>query len=301
MDVSLVKSIPRIECIESIDYLSEKLAISSSRGSINIYILSDLDLWTLSNSINNILIQTVLKWHNSLIISCSIEGEVSIISNTKNSSLLNIIFSRKFHTDLIKDMAIKNNIIYTCGIDNYINIIQITKDLELPYLSFITKIQAHKSWVTGISVCDDYLISQGSDNIISIWKILEIKKYAEIRYFSDTEKLSVMSKPSCSNEWAILAGTQSQITGDFCVTAINLRTVQIIEIPLDIKASCEKTLELKRLRLEEAQIEVQCSIFLANGAIVIADNWIIFFSIPEFNILYEGQLDNDCEVTVRIK
>ena len=297
MLTTLVEAISYAGPISYIDYSNNRLIISFSYGAIHAYESPELDKWIYLSGISKITPQEILKWYEEIIISGSIDGELSIISFSPENNFLEIQSTQKLHVDAVKDIVIKQDLIYTAGADNYINVLKISNNANLLSLVRLNKILAHNGWVNGLALCNGYLLSQGSDNVFTIWIANDMKRVAEVRFLNTRESGSSVSKPSGGNKWFILAGTQSQIDGEYCVTTINAITFQIIEIPLKLSQRYQ-TEQLKRKRYEERNLSVNCSAFVKDGFIIAASNFILFYSLPQFTLENEYEFEEDQEVNV---
>jgi WD40 repeat protein len=297
MQIDQINTIPVIGIIRSLDYDNSTLVLSLSPGSVYIYSTKDLLAWELTNGLSKIPEIEVLKFYSSLIISGNCEGELTVM-RANSSRSLDILYTQRIHTDIIKDLAITSNCIYTCGIDNYINALIISTG-SIINLIRVNRIQAHKGWVTGIAITDEYLVSQGSDDTVNIWT-LQLDKVAEIRYIKDDEDRSIVKKPSGKGNWFLIAGTQSQVTGEGCITVINAKTVQVIEIPFTLCTNHHDQ-SLKRTRLDEIQIEVQCSVFNRDCIVVAAAGWVFIYTFPQIELAFQHRLENDTEINVSFK
>ena len=186
------------------------------------------------------------------------------------------------HIADIRDIQWTERHLLSAGIDNYLIVSVLSYQDNFYSMVVCKRLTLHEGWVTGISVHDTWMVSQGSDLTCKVWTYPEFELAFVLKY--NTENFDLVKKPCCGKLIA-LAGCSSGVTGHPCLTMIDPTNWQVFEIHLESVSKEVKRPEFRTFGT------VKCSVFCGNKLFVGTSEGVFCVEIPSLCILWHEKLD----------
>lgn len=141
----------------------------------------------------------------------------------------------------------------------------------------------------GLYAANGYLVTQGSDNFCKIWTYPEIELKFQVEYDCLNENFQSVRKPFIGSVIS-LAGCFSGANGEPCLTILNPKLWQVIEVLLP----SEKTVDEghKRVSKGETHSEVTCTSQYNTTIIIGTRDKIVFLDLNTLSTKLEYPIES---------